>query len=93
MTPPLPRSTTSSPPSCTGATARIVLTGAGGGDWLVPLGPGKPAPPDVTLTADVVDWCLVVGERMAPEACAHAVEGEGALAADLLAAAPAFATL
>ena len=37
-----------------GRTARLVLTGDGGGDWLVPMGAGSAdAPPDVTVTADV----------------------------------------
>jgi hypothetical protein len=49
--------------------------------------------PDVTLTADVVDWCLVVGERLAPTDLPRRVDGDTALADDLVAAAPAFATL
>jgi uncharacterized protein (TIGR03083 family) len=77
-----------------GSTARIVLTGAGGGDWLVPLGSGAGgARPDVTMTLDVVDWCLLAGERLAPEDVPQRVDGDASLAADLLAAAPAFATL
>jgi len=73
--------------------ARIVLTGDGGGDWLVPLGGGGATTPDVVLTADVVDWCLLVGERMDPAELECTVEGETDLAADLLTAAPAFAML
>jgi hypothetical protein len=73
--------------------ARIVLTGDGGGDWLVPLGGGRATTPDVVLTTDVVDWCLLVGERMDPAELDCTVEGETDLAADLLAAAPAFAML
>jgi uncharacterized protein (TIGR03083 family) len=76
-----------------GRAARIVLTGDGGGDWLVPLGGGGATTPDVVLTTDVVDWCLVVGERMGSAELEHTVEGDAGLAADLLAAAPAFATL
>ena len=40
--------------------ARVVLTGDGGGDWLIAMGGGHApagAVSDVTLTADVVDWC------------------------------------
>jgi uncharacterized protein (TIGR03083 family) len=77
-----------------GKTARIVLTGDGGGDWLIPLGfseTGKT--PDVVLTADVVDWCRCVSERVAPEALARRVEGDPALADNLAAASSAFATL
>jgi uncharacterized protein (TIGR03083 family) len=76
-------------------TARLVLTGTGGGEWLVAMdgsGPGSGAP-DVTVTADTVDWCLLVGDRIAARDLEHAVEGDTALAADLLAAAPALATL
>jgi uncharacterized protein (TIGR03083 family) len=78
-----------------GKTARLVLTGDGGGAWTVPMEPGAAAtdPPDVTLTADVVDWCRLVGDRITRSAIAHRVEGDAALADDLLAAAPALATL
>ena len=75
-------------------TGRVVLTGAGGGDWLIPLGFAEAGEtPDVVLTADVVDWCRVVSERMAPEDLPRHVEGDPALAADLVASASAFATL
>ena len=75
-------------------TARVVLTGAGGGDWLIPLGFGEVGEtPDVVLTADVVDWCRVVSERMAPEELPRTVDGDPALADDLAAASSAFATL
>jgi uncharacterized protein (TIGR03083 family) len=78
-----------------GKTARLVLTGEGGGEWLVAmdgtgLGYGQP---DVTLTADVVDWCLLVGDRIASSQVVHTVEGDAGLADDLLSAAPALATL
>jgi uncharacterized protein (TIGR03083 family) len=77
-----------------GKTARVVLTGAGGGDWLIPLGFSETSEvPDVVLTADVVAWCRVASERMAPEALARHVEGDPALADDLAAASSAFATL
>jgi uncharacterized protein (TIGR03083 family) len=81
-----------------GKTARLVLTGPGGGDWLVPMGSGTdptgPATePDVTVTADVVDWCLLVGDRVTPEALPAQVDGDQTLGRDLVAAAPALATL
>ncbi len=78
-----------------GRLARVVLTGEGGGDWTVPLGPDvdRAAKPDVTLTTDVVDWCLLAGERLSAEQLRHRVVGDVGLAADLVAAAPAFATL
>lgn len=77
-----------------GKTARLVLTGDGGGDWLVPMGAGDAADqPDVTVSADVLDWCRLVGDRMAPAALAVRVDGDELLGRDLVAAAPALATL
>jgi uncharacterized protein (TIGR03083 family) len=77
-----------------GKTARIVLTGEGGGDWLIPFGFAEVGEaPDVVLTADVVDWCRCVSERLAPEALPREVEGDPDLADDLAAASSAFATL
>ena len=77
-----------------GKTARLVLTGAGGGDWLVPMGAGEPAVvPDVTVTADVVEWCRLVGDRVAPDELQVELAGDEALGRDLVAAAPALATL
>jgi uncharacterized protein (TIGR03083 family) len=79
-----------------GKTARLVLTGPGGGDWLVPMGASESADatePDVTVTADVVDWCLLVGDRVAPEALRVQVDGDQSLGRDLVAAASALATL
>jgi uncharacterized protein (TIGR03083 family) len=77
-----------------GKMARIVLTGDGGGDWLIPFGFAEVGEaPDVVFTADVVDWCRCVSERLAPEALPRQVEGDPTLADDLAAAASAFATL
>lgn len=77
-----------------GKTARVVLTGDGGGDWLIPLGFSETGEtPDVVLTADVVDWCRCVSERVPPGALPREVEGDPALADDLAAASSAFATL
>lgn len=78
-----------------GKTARLVLTGPGGGVWLVPMDGDADVqePPDVTLTADVVEWCRVFGERLDPAALPRRVDGDEALVADLLASAPALAML
>ncbi len=77
-----------------GCTARLVLTGEGGGEWLVAMGAGDAAPvPDVTVIADVVDWCRLVGDRVAPADLPHEIDGDDALGRDLVAAAPALATL
>ena len=72
------------------------ISGDGGGEWTIAMdGSDAPtsAPADVTLTADVVDWCRLAGERLAPEDLRYSVEGDKQLADDLVAAAPAFATL
>ena len=76
-------------------TARLVLTGAGGGEWLVAMGAGadRENPPDVTLTVDVVEWCRLFGERLEPHALARSVEGDEDLARDLVESAPALAML
>jgi uncharacterized protein (TIGR03083 family) len=77
-----------------GKTARIVLTGDGGGDWMIPFGFAEVGEtPDVVLTTDVIAWCRCVSERLAPEALPREVEGDAALADDLAAASSAFATL
>jgi uncharacterized protein (TIGR03083 family) len=78
-----------------GCTARIVLTGAGGGSWTVPLAWGETpgAEADVELRADVVAWCLVAAARLPVEALDVDVRGDVALSSDILAAVPAFATL
>jgi hypothetical protein len=81
-----------------GRTARVVLTGAGGGSWLVPMGDGTAAETaeaavDVELEVDVVAWCHRVGERVTTDGIEARVEGDAALARDLLEAASAVATL
>jgi uncharacterized protein (TIGR03083 family) len=79
-----------------GRTARFVLTGEGGGSWLVPLAPEATAVEDavdVILEVDVVDWCHRVGERVSPEVIPVRVAGDAALAADILDAASVLATL
>lgn len=80
-----------------GRVARIVLTGAGGGDWTVALGtgdePSAGSSPDVTVTADVVDFCRRVGDRVRADELACTVDGDRVLATELLEAASAFATL
>jgi uncharacterized protein (TIGR03083 family) len=76
-------------------TARLVLTGDGGGDWLVPMDArgAVSTEPDVTLTANVVDWCRLVGDRVGRGELVCVVAGDEALADDLVSAAPALATL
>jgi uncharacterized protein (TIGR03083 family) len=77
-----------------GHTGRLVLTGDGGGEWLVEMGGATPSEiPDVTVTADAVDWCRLVGNRVAPHDLEVEIVGDRALADDLLASANALATL
>ena len=79
-----------------GRSARVVLTGSGGGTWLVPLAPGGRSnveAVDVVLEVDIVDWCHRVGERIAPDAISVRVTGDAALATDMLVGASAMATL
>jgi uncharacterized protein (TIGR03083 family) len=78
-----------------GRLARVVLTGDGGGEWRVRMGPdvARDADPDVTLTTDVADWCRLASERIAVAELPTAVDGDEQLADDLLHAASAFATL
>ena len=75
----------------TAGRARIILDGPGGGDWTVELAPGGPAEPLVALELDVVDFCLLVGDRRVPGDLSFTVAGDEHLARSLLAAAPAFA--
>ena len=75
-----------------GRAIRVVLTGAGGGDWTLGLGGFEPAgPPDVTLTADVVAFCTLIGGRLSPAQLPRVVEGDGELGDELLRAAASLA--
>lgn len=75
-----------------GRTARVVLTGDGGGEWTLALGRGQePGEPDAVLVADVVDFCLLAGGRLSPQDLIHEARGDRGLVAHLLQAAPAFA--
>ncbi|MFC5752964.1 maleylpyruvate isomerase family mycothiol-dependent enzyme [Actinomadura rugatobispora] len=72
----------------TTGTARVLLEGPGGGDWLVPLGDDHPR---TTLRLDVLDFCMLAADRRTPAEVDAAIEGDPTLAHHLLAAAPAFA--
>jgi hypothetical protein len=70
---------------------RLVLTGAGGGTWDVPLGrPGEPAE-GVLVVADAVDFCRVVAARLAPGTAEVHVIGAQVLADGVLEAAASLA--
>jgi uncharacterized protein (TIGR03083 family) len=77
-----------------GRAARIVLTGPGGGDWTVAMAAGADAgEPDVSLTLPVVDWCRRFSDRLSAEDLDMLVNGDRRLGADIVAAAPVFASL
>lgn len=72
-----------------GRTATVRLTGPGGATWHIPLAPLAPGPPaaepDVTVTADVLDYCYAAANRRDTDTVPRTVEGDQALADDLFA--------
>jgi uncharacterized protein (TIGR03083 family) len=70
-------------------SARLVLVGPAGGDWIIsPAVQRAPArPPDATVTMDAVEFCYLLGNRRDPDSVPHRVEGDPAVAAILLRAA------
>ncbi len=69
-------------PDC---TARVVLTGDGGGVWDLQVGAGGAE--RVTIVADAVAYCRVASRRIGVNELAASVEGDAALAERLLTAA------
>jgi uncharacterized protein (TIGR03083 family) len=69
-----------------GRSVRLVLTGRGGGTWRCPLGLASPvtADDDVVLVADAIDFCRLAGNRCTPSDLEVYVEGDEALASDIL---------
>ncbi len=76
-------------------TARLVLTGAGGGEWTIACGPGEPTSgaADVVIRASVIDWCRRFADRLEPDELPMEVDGDADLARELVSAANAFAGL
>jgi uncharacterized protein (TIGR03083 family) len=75
-----------------GRTVRLVLTGAGGGTWVQPLGLGEPAgDPDVRIVADAVEFCRVAAQRLDPAALAATITGDEELGRAVLRASAALA--
>jgi uncharacterized protein (TIGR03083 family) len=70
-------------------SARLVLVGPAGGDWIIsPAVQRAPArPPDATVMMETVEFCYLLGNRRDPDSVAHRVEGDQAVAATLLHAA------
>jgi len=72
-----------------GRAVRVVLSGPGGGEWAVPLGhePAEASRMAATIATDAVEFCLLVAHRRGVDELPHAVTGEPALAARVLAVA------
>lgn len=80
-----------------GHRVRMRLTGPGGGEWMIDLsggdilrGPLDGELADVALSADVVEFCTMVGGRMTPNELPCRVDGDGALAGAVLEVAASF---
>jgi uncharacterized protein (TIGR03083 family) len=76
-------------------TARVVLTGPGGGEWTVTCAAGDVPHDgvDVVITASVVDWCRRFADRLPAADVPAAIDGDEALGRELLEAASVFAGL
>jgi uncharacterized protein (TIGR03083 family) len=73
-------------------TARIVLTGRGGGVWNQPLQLGLEAgEPAVTIVADALEFCRLAAQRITPADLDTEVEGSMDLAITVLRGASVFA--
>jgi hypothetical protein len=73
-------------------TARIVLTGPGGGAWNQPLHLGADAgEPSVTIVADALDFCRLAAQRTRPDELEAEVDGPLDLAVEVLRGASVFA--
>jgi hypothetical protein len=73
-------------------TARLVLTGPGGGVWNQPLQLGDEAgEPSVTIIADALDFCRLAAQRITPTDLAAEIGGSMDLAVAVLRGASVFA--
>jgi len=78
-------------------TVRLTLTGPGGGSWPVHVGAAASGAPSAGtasagLSLNTVEFCLLVADRRHPTQIRAEIEGDRALAAELLAIAPQLAT-
>jgi uncharacterized protein (TIGR03083 family) len=74
-------------------TARLVLTGTTGGEWDIPLHPDTAAETaahtaagrtDITVRADIEDFCRLLANRQDPRTFAHEAAGDPAIILDFL---------
>jgi uncharacterized protein (TIGR03083 family) len=72
------------------AAVRFVLTGPGGGTYVVGFGGASGEEPAASITVDVVDLCRLAADREDLARLGADVEGDAALAAVVLGAASAF---
>jgi uncharacterized protein (TIGR03083 family) len=79
---------TGEPPS---VDVHLVLTGAGGGTWDVPVGRRVAAAPEVAIVADAVGFCRLVAARLDVDELGGHVTGEPFLVTTVLAGAAALA--
>jgi uncharacterized protein (TIGR03083 family) len=70
-----------------GRTARIILTGPGGGTWQAALDRGTPGSTDVRIIADAVSFCRLAANRVTQAELDCRILGDAVLAADVLAGA------
>ena len=77
---------------CGARTARLVLTGRGGGVWNQPLQLGMdPGEPSVTIVADALTFCRLAAQRIAPDEFDAEIDGPLELAVNVLRGASVFA--
>ncbi len=78
-----------------GSTARIVMSGPGGGDWTIAVTANEAvAPvPHVVIRVPAVDFCRRFADRLTVDEVPVEIEGDAELARALVDAAPAFAGL
>ncbi len=78
-----------------GRTARVVMSGPGGGDWTIACTVQETAgkTPDVVLRVPVVEFCRRFADRLAVDAVPFEIDGDVELGRALVDAAPAFAGL
>jgi uncharacterized protein (TIGR03083 family) len=76
-------------------TARMVLTGPGGGEWTIACGPGEPVGPeaDVVVTTSALELCRRFADRIEAHEMVMQVDGDETLARELVTSANVFAGL